>query len=302
MNRLRAIEIVTEKASKDDLDKKYGLEKPAYKVVITIAKDKKPTTHEYDFGKEVAGKGVYAKLGGKDTIYLVPLEVLSHIKKEVLDPTIFSFKVDDVVAVKCTGWQALLGSPTSLSVEQKDGKWALAANSAVKFTLDPDKVANLLNGLAHRRAERFVASGTGLKLDDDAFQIAITWKDKRGAGVGRSADQKVRRTMRRATSSRATSSWCPGPCSRPPERSPRISRSDPVLLPSPLSEGRGSGVRGSVFRKTTPHPQPSKGPLSTRERGVRESGVPCPLSPSGASGACGSCRGGRTVGLAATPS
>ena len=55
-------------------------------------------------GKEVAGKGVYAKVGGKDIIYLLSLEVLNHLKKEVRDTAVFNFAVGDVVAVKFTGW------------------------------------------------------------------------------------------------------------------------------------------------------------------------------------------------------
>jgi hypothetical protein len=179
LNRLTAKEIVAEKATAAELAKNYNLAKPPYKVVITITKDKKDTKHEFDVGKEVTGKGVYLKLGDKDAVYLVGADVLTPFKKEIRDTTVFDFKTDDVVAVKVTGWKKTLGSPNSLLLEQKDGKWVLSAKSPLKPELDSTKVANLVSSLSHLQAERFVPSGKGLKLAEDAFEVSITLKDKK---------------------------------------------------------------------------------------------------------------------------
>jgi hypothetical protein len=178
LNRLTAKEVVAEKAATGELSK-YDLAKPRYKVVVTLTKDKKDTKHEFDFGKEEAGKGVFLKLIGKDPIYLVGTEVLNPLKKELRDTAVLDFNPSDVVAVKFTGWKKTLGSPNSLMLEQKDGKWVLSPKSPLKPEVDTAKVANLLGGLSHLQAEKFVPSGKGLKLAEDAFEVSITLSDKK---------------------------------------------------------------------------------------------------------------------------
>ena len=121
----------------------------------------------------LAGKGVYAKLGNKDTIYIVGAGVLEGIKKEVRDTTVFNFKTDDVTAVKLTGWKGTLGSPSTLSLEKKDGKWAVASNSALKPNIDPDKVSTMLNNLSNLKAEKFVTSAKGFFWTAGGFEYSL---------------------------------------------------------------------------------------------------------------------------------
>jgi hypothetical protein len=176
-NRLTAKEIVAEKPDKNELAKAYDLAQPPYRVTVKITKDKKTTTHTFDLGKEVPGKGVYLKLGDKDTVYLVGPEVLAALKKELRDTTVFDFDPEKVVSVRLTGWKKLLGSPQSRTLEKKDGTWTCKEQK--DFKVDATKLSSLLAGLSHLRAERFVPSGKGLKLDEDAFQIEITLSDKK---------------------------------------------------------------------------------------------------------------------------
>jgi hypothetical protein len=178
LNRLTAREVVAEKADAGDLAKSYDLAKPPYKAIVTVTKDKKATTHEFDFGKEApGGKGVYLKLGGKDTVYLVGPEVLTTLKKELRDTTVFDFDPEKVQAVKITGWKKLLGSPATRTMEKKDGKWVMTDPKGVN--LDTTKLTTLLNELAHLHAERVVPSGKELKLAEDALQVEITLPDKK---------------------------------------------------------------------------------------------------------------------------
>ena len=177
LNNLTAKEIVAEKATPAELGKEYDLTKPAYKVVVTMTKDKKTTTHTYDFGKELAGKGMYLKRADKDTIYMVAPESLAVLKREMRDTTVFTFNPDDVVAVKFSGWKKLFGSVETLSAEKKDGKWIV--KNPKDFNLDTTKLTTLLGGLSNLQAERFVASGKDLKLAEDALEIALTLADKK---------------------------------------------------------------------------------------------------------------------------
>lgn len=177
LNRLSAKEIVAEKADAKDLAGTYDLAKPAYRVVITVTKDKKPTTHEFVFGKEVAGKGVYVKLGSKDAIYLVGPEVLAALRRELRDTTVFHFDLDKVTGMTVRGWKTVVGAVTTLTFAQADGKWTVTMPPG--YNLDAGKVTDLLQSLSRVQAERFVPAGKGLKLDEGALQLEITLADKK---------------------------------------------------------------------------------------------------------------------------
>ncbi|MFO0925594.1 MAG: DUF4340 domain-containing protein [Gemmataceae bacterium] len=177
LNRLSAKEIVAEKADAKDLAGTYELAKPAYRVAVTVTKDKKPTTHEFVFGKETAGKGVYLKLGNKDAIYLVGAEVLAALRRELRDTTVLSFEPDKVTGLTVRGWKTVVGAVTTLTFAQKDGKWT--ATSPPGYNLDAGKVTDLLQSLSRVQAERFVPAGKGLKLDEGAMQFEITLADKK---------------------------------------------------------------------------------------------------------------------------
>ena len=173
LNKLVVREVVSEKASTTDL-KNYGLASPAYRAIVTLTKDKTNTTHTYLFGKESSGKGYYARVSGKDTIYLVDGRVIDAMKKELRDTTVFEFDPKDVTALKLTGWRNVRKAGITLTMEQaKEGEW-----KGKDCTPDSAKVNDLLGGLAHLRAERFVPVGGGPK-DEKALRIEITLKDKK---------------------------------------------------------------------------------------------------------------------------
>src|SRR5262249_28546419 len=81
----------------------FGLADPSARLTVTLTKDKKPTTHTYEVGKET-DKGVYFKLAGNDTIYLASKQLLADARQDLRDLTIFGFKADDAVTLKVTRW------------------------------------------------------------------------------------------------------------------------------------------------------------------------------------------------------
>jgi hypothetical protein len=175
LNNLPVKEVVAEKATKAELMKKYGLTKPAYRAVVTVTKDKNDTKHTYDFGKKEGDKGYYAKLSGKDTIYLVDARVIDGLKKELRDTTVLNFSIDKVATVKLTGWGNVVPGGTTLTMVQKDGKWI-----GKGFAVDQGKVSDLLSSLSQLRAERFISlkQAKGLKAKG-SMRIEITLTDKK---------------------------------------------------------------------------------------------------------------------------
>jgi hypothetical protein len=177
VNRLPVKEVVAEKADKPDLDRKYGLASPSARVVVTVTKDKKDTKYEYDFGKEEAGKGTYAKTSGKDTIYLVDNHALDWKDREVRDTTIFDFDADKVATVKLSGWFSRDKEVTTRTLEKKDGKWTIKEKPTQ--TVDESKWLPFLNALAKLKAQKFVPSGKGFDLKEDALKFEVTMDDKK---------------------------------------------------------------------------------------------------------------------------
>jgi hypothetical protein len=176
LNTLRAEEIVREKADQKDLAL-FELAKPPVRVTVTITKDKKSTTHTFDLGKEVAGKGVYLKRGDKEMVYLVTPTVLQAIKKELRDTSIFNFDPNKVTTLTIKGWANVVGAPFTLALEQKDGQWT--AKMPAGYNLDTTRVADLVRDLSHLMADKFVPSGKGLKSAEGALEIQIGLPDKK---------------------------------------------------------------------------------------------------------------------------
>lgn len=177
LNRLRAEEIVAEKSQEKDLANTYDLAKPPVKVVVTLTKDKKPTTFTFDLGKEVAGKGVYLKRSDRDMVYLVNADLLNTLKRELRDTTVFRFEPEKVTTLTLRGWKNVLGAVYTLSLEQKDGSWTVKSPSG--FVLDPTKASDLVRELSRLQADKFVSSGKGLKLDEGALEVEIGLPDKK---------------------------------------------------------------------------------------------------------------------------
>jgi hypothetical protein len=186
LNRLHAVRVVADKPDPSKLDTDYGLKTPRYRAVVTVTKDGKPKTTEYDFGKEgeeKGDKGVFVKVSGSELVYLVDKNVIDTLQKELQDPTIFHFDASKVTEVKMTGWMDLqkqlgLGDPYVLQLKKSGSEWT--AVTPPKFSVDTTKVRQFLEELSHLRAERFVAHQSKPSPDQDldvargALKIVLT--------------------------------------------------------------------------------------------------------------------------------
>jgi hypothetical protein len=175
LNRIRAREIIAEQADDKSLAE-YGLEKPAVRVVVTRKADEKETTHTFDFGKPRGTGAVYARISGSPAVYVVDTSVYAATARDLRDPTVLRFAPGDVASVRFKGWQKILGSASTLTVERKDGSWSVTDKS--DFPLDTAKVEELLQSLSRLQAEKFVPVGQGFGFSEGGFEITITLKDK----------------------------------------------------------------------------------------------------------------------------
>jgi hypothetical protein len=178
LNGLRAEKLVTEKANEKQLGE-YDLRPPKTKVTITLTRDGKPQTFEYDFGKEAAGQnGVYAKQGNSDTVYVVAASKLAVLDRELQDPKVFSFDPSKVRELKLTGWHEKGRGTGELLLKRKDAA-AWTVEQPKGNEVDPEKVRKLLDELSHLRVERFVAHKAtpteeqGMTTEKGALQVEV---------------------------------------------------------------------------------------------------------------------------------
>ncbi len=175
LHGLRATRLVAEAPKEDELDKEYGLKTPAVKAVVT-KEDK--TSYTYDFGKDAAGGGEYARQSQRPMVFVVDKTRLEALPKDLRDPTIFSVAdASKIKELKLTGWVNVTGMPTTWDFERSaEGKWAVKTPAPNTIAVDQDKVHILAEGLAHLSAKRFVSQDAKIKaaFDKDEDKTALS--------------------------------------------------------------------------------------------------------------------------------
>jgi hypothetical protein len=191
LNNLRAVKIESDKVPEPAQLAQWGLDKPQLKAVVTLTQDKKSKTFDFDFGKETSDKtGVYLRTSLQDMIVVAGNNVVTDLKRELQDPTVFHFDVSKVQEVKLTGWIALqkpLGKNTPLTYTFKRSKggsgWEVEPKDAIK--LQASRLDEFLKSLSDLKAVRFVAhkakpsADQELDVDKGALQIELTVTDEK---------------------------------------------------------------------------------------------------------------------------
>ncbi|HEX3152461.1 MAG TPA: DUF4340 domain-containing protein [Gemmataceae bacterium] len=116
------------------------------------------------FGGDVGTekRNVYLKPADQELVYEVDRSAFDAFQKaDVQDTVVQRIDKTKIKAVKITGWQEVLGTPETLELERKEGKWTL--KSGGMYELDPVKVEAFLNELTTPRAEAFVVLKEGPK-------------------------------------------------------------------------------------------------------------------------------------------
>jgi len=136
-------------------------ESPRLKVTATI---KGQGDRVYLFGGDAGTdkRNVYLKPADQELVFEVDRGTFDQFQKaDVEDTVVHRIDKAKVKAIKITGWQEVLGTPTTLEIERKDGKWALTKGGM--FELDPAKVDAFLDTLTAPRAEAFLVYKNGPK-------------------------------------------------------------------------------------------------------------------------------------------
>jgi hypothetical protein len=197
LGNLEVIEHVTDNAKPEDLDKLYGLAKPALSVQMKFTGDKKPET--LLIGKQREGKPEYfAKRGTDPGVFVVKKEIVDSLEHESLTyrPLQLWQKLpDDITAVRI----AKEGQEEyRLAHNDKGNVWQITGPFEAKAV--PTVVQPLTQELAGPRGERCVAHSAKDKelekygLEKPYLKLSATVKDGEKTKdqvllVGKPADQ-----------------------------------------------------------------------------------------------------------------
>lgn len=159
---LRPTKVASDRVTEDVLNRlEVNPAAPRMKVTVTV---KGQGERVFLFGGDAGTekKTVYLKPGDQDLVFEVDRTAFDLFQKaDVQDTVVHRIDKAKVKAVKITGWQEVVGSPTPIVIERKDGKWTLTSGGT--YEVDPAKVDAFLNDLTAPRAEQFVVYKDGPK-------------------------------------------------------------------------------------------------------------------------------------------
>ncbi|MBO0699711.1 MAG: DUF4340 domain-containing protein [Zavarzinella sp.] len=159
---LRPTKVASDRVTEDVLNRlEVNPAAPRMKVTVTV---KGQGERVFLFGGDAGTekKTVYLKPGDRDLVFEVDRTAFDLFQKaDVQDTVVHRIDKAKVKAVKITGWQEVVGSPTPIVIERKDGKWTLTSGGT--YEVDPAKVDAFLNELTAPRAEQFVVYKDGPK-------------------------------------------------------------------------------------------------------------------------------------------
>jgi hypothetical protein len=145
------------------------------------------------FGKERDDKGVknvYAKVGGRDPIYLLDRAILNTLGQELRNTRIFTFEPREVAKIKLTGWYSALGKkPATHTLERKGDGWAF---KGLDTAVNNGAVVSFLDTLSQLQAKEFRPATEGKRFAprNGGFTIELTLKDKKTLQLTLGGDAK----------------------------------------------------------------------------------------------------------------
>ncbi|HKB02194.1 MAG TPA: DUF4340 domain-containing protein, partial [Gemmataceae bacterium] len=163
---LRPTKLASDRVTEDVLNRlEVNPASPRMKVAVTL-KGKDQGERVFFFGGDAGTdkKTVYLKPADQELVFEVDRSAFDLFQKaDVQDTVVHRIDKAKVTAVKITGWQEVLGTPTEIVIERKDGKWTLTKGAT--YEVDPAKVDAFLNDLTTPRADQFVVYKDGPKAE-----------------------------------------------------------------------------------------------------------------------------------------
>jgi hypothetical protein len=151
LGRLEVTEFVEDTPKSDDLEKNYGLGKPALSVTVKFADDKKPA-QTLLVGKQRPGKPEYfAKLASAPAVFSIKKETFEALDRDSLayrPLELWRLPPEDIAEVRVSK-----GEPEYTLKREADG-WKISG--PFEAAADPARVGPMTAALAQMRGERYV--------------------------------------------------------------------------------------------------------------------------------------------------
>src|SRR5262249_41051476 len=154
LGRLNAVEYVSEMPSEEDLDKKYGLAKPALSATITFDEKEKKPAKTLQIGKQREGKNdYYAKLADAPAVFVIAKTVHDDLARDSLayrPRDLWRVPVEDVTAIRVQR-----GEEPAYTLQHGDAGWKITG--PFDASVNKMQAESLRNSLAALQCERFEA-------------------------------------------------------------------------------------------------------------------------------------------------
>ncbi|HYT88650.1 MAG TPA: DUF4340 domain-containing protein, partial [Gemmataceae bacterium] len=153
--RLEAVEFIADNVSPEDLDKLYGLAKPAATVTVNF-KDKEKAGRTLTLGKQRPGKQeFFARLDGDPTVFAVKKETHDILERDSLayrPLNLWRLPPDGIAEVR------ILKTEPEYRLSREGGDWKVSGPFDAK--VQAEQVRSMAKELADPDAERYVAHAT----------------------------------------------------------------------------------------------------------------------------------------------
>jgi hypothetical protein len=178
LSRLEATEFIAAESKKDDLEKVYGLEKPALSITAVFSDANKPA-QTLLVGQKRAGKDdYYARLASEPAVFLVSKETHTTLDKDSLayrSLELWQLQPEDITELR------IQKTGPEYRLDRTGETWKLSG--PFDATAAVDLVTPIVKDLATLKAERFTANKAGdlgtYGLDKDKPHLRVILKSKK---------------------------------------------------------------------------------------------------------------------------
>ncbi len=165
---------------------KYGFDKPALKVKLTMSQDSGPA-HELIVGKTVSKDSTdrYARTSDNSAVSVLRGDVIDSFDRgslDLIDRQLLNVALDRVQSVESEGGEGGEGGGVKFVLKPAEGNWKVTAGPGAPYVADENVIGALRGVLFNLSADRYVASGSDLDLpkyglDKPARTVTLTVPD-----------------------------------------------------------------------------------------------------------------------------
>jgi hypothetical protein len=195
LGQLEAVEFVATEPKTEDLDKVYGLAKPAATIKVAFT-DKKKGEQTVEVGKKREGKDdYYARIGGDKAVFTIKKDVFETLTRDSLSlrpAELWKLEPENITEVRVRRGEEYV-------LQHQGETWKLSAPFIAPVA--PDRIRPLTDELSHPKADKYVAHAAGdlaaYGLDNPYLRITVKPGARKDQDKDKEKDEKAKEAKER---------------------------------------------------------------------------------------------------------